>query len=431
MQTSNSKDTPDVDYDLVIVGGGMVGSAIACGLAHSGLKIAVLEQHQPMAFSASQLPDLRVSALSVASEQFLTRIGAWKHIQAMRLCPYRRMSVWEQHRNPLLSLLPPQLQCTAFDSKDIGHSHLGHIIENRITQLALLERAADFPNVTLITPATLQNLELAPNKAKLQIVDHQGASSTLSTKLVIGADGAQSRVRTWANIGLNSDQYGQQALVINVEYQGQQEDITWQAFTPSGPRAFLPLMDVDGKHYASLVWYDSPETIQHLQGLDAAMLKEEIARQFPATLPPLVQVLGKGSFSLVKRHAQRYVSPRVALVGDAAHTINPLAGQGVNLGFQDAIRLIETLENALRKGEDIGHLSALRPYEKTRRRENQFMMAVMDLFYHTFSNTSLPLQFLRNAGLGVANQLPLGKRKVMRYAMGLEPALPLPFHKPR
>ncbi len=428
MPSDVRNESQTIDYDLVIVGGGMVGAAIACGLADTPLKIAVLEQQLPAPFIEGQRPDLRVSALSVASEQFLIRIGAWRHIHRMRACPYRRMSVWEQHKNPLLSLLPAQLQSTEFDCHDIGHPHLGHIVENRIIQLALLARMADIPSVELLAPATLQSLELAPQRAKLQIAEN-GSSRTITARLVIGADGAQSRVRTWANIGLNSDQYDQQALVINVAYQGHQEDITWQAFTPSGPRAFLPLMDIQGEHYASLVWYDSPQTIDYLQQLDNKQLKTEIERQFPATLPPLLKVLDRGSFSLVKRHAQRYVAPRIALVGDAAHTINPLAGQGVNLGFQDGIRLIETLETALTRGEDIGHMASLRHYEKHRRRENQFMMSIMDLFYHTFSNRSLPLQLLRNAGLGVANQLPLGKKKVMRYAMGLESALPLPFKK--
>jgi len=427
-ETTTTSNTTTNSYDIAIIGAGMVGAAIACGLGHTGLRIAILDKAEPSPFDPEKTPDIRVSALSYASEQILKNLGAWEHISNMRVCPYRRMAVTEKLDIPLNFAGVP-LNQTLFNSKDIGYPYLGNIVENRVTQLGLHMAMKQYNNVDFICPATIEDINIETSaKTALPIIklakDGQSESTQIEAKLIIGADGALSKVREWATIGLNSNQYKQQALVATVEYQGHQEDITWQSFTSTGPLAFLPLMDVNDKHYGSLVWYDLPDKIRSLTAMDDETFIAEVVKNFPSQLPPLIKLLEKGSFTLVKRHAQHYVGNRVALAGDAAHTINPLAGQGVNLGFQDAATLIEIISDAHYQGKDIGLIRSLSEYERRRKSENLKMMEVMDFFYHTFSNDNPPLKLLRNIGLGLANKLPFGKKKVIKYAMGLEGNIP-------
>ncbi len=412
-------------YDVAIVGAGMVGAAIACGLGPTGLRIAILDRSPPPPYDANQAPDIRVSALSYASEQILRNLGAWQFISAMRTCPYQRMGVTEKLDTPL-SFAGAPLNQTLFDSTDIGHPYLGHIVENNITQLGLHQAMAQYDNIDLLCPSNIKSIDFGtPHPTVLFTQNSQSDKLIeLNAKLIIGADGALSKVRDWAAIGMNSNQYEQQALVATVEYQGSQQDITWQAFTSTGPLAFLPLMDVNKKHYGSLVWYDQPDKIRQLMAQDEQTFMGEVSKNFPSQLPPLIGLLKKGSFSLVKRHAQDYIDQRVALAGDAAHTINPLAGQGVNLGFQDAATLVEVISDAHTQGKDIGLVENLHQYERLRKIENQKMMEIMDLFYHLFSNNNPPLKLLRNIGLVLADKLPFGKNKVIKYAMGLEGKLP-------
>lgn len=392
-------------FDVVIVGGGMVGAAVACCLGESALKVAVIEHAFPLAFDATQPHDLRVSALSIASKTLLETIGAWQGIETKRLCPFKRMRVWEASGD------------TMFCSDDIGHSELGFIVENRVTQLALLERLADFPNVELICPAHITQLHYAASGESELILSN---TRTLRTKLLIAADGAQSKIRHGANIGVTSWDYEQHAMVIYIETAYPQQDITWQRFVASGPQAFLPLTG----NFGSIVWYHSPDEVKRLKSLSLDALKDELIAAFPECLGEVTRVISTTSFPLKRQHAQQYVKHGVALVGDAAHTINPLAGQGVNIGLLDAAALAEVIVDATKQGRYIGDLSVLKRYEKMRRTENLKMMTVMDVFYQAFSNDWLPLKLLRNVGLGVAERVTPLKNKVMRGAMGLEGALP-------
>ncbi|MGZ8190417.1 MAG: FAD-dependent monooxygenase [Methylococcaceae bacterium] len=392
-------------FDVVIVGGGMVGAAVACGLGGSSLKVAVIESVPPEPFSTDQPHDLRVSALSIASKNILETVGAWDGVVNRRLCPFRRMRVWETAGD------------TEFCSDDINYPELGYIVENRVTQLALLERLKDFANIELICPATISKINYSVGKAsEVELAEGR----TLSAKLLVAADGGQSRVRQTVGLGVTSWDYQQHALVIYIETAYGQQDITWQRFVPSGPQAFLPLTG----HYGSIVWYNSPDEVNRLKALSYADLKDELMAAFPDCLGQVNYVLGATSFPLKRQHAQSYVKPGVALVGDAAHTINPLAGQGVNIGLLDAAALAEVLIEAHKQGLEIGDLAVLRRYEKLRRNENLKMMTVMDVFYQVFSNEILPVKFLRNLGLGLAERILPAKNKVMRGAMGLEGNLP-------
>lgn len=416
-------------FDFLVVGAGMVGAALATGLGRLGHTVALVDQARAPDFEPASEPDIRVSALSAGSERYLQSLGAWPGIQAMRTTPYRRLAVWEGGDHPIQRLLPGSALRTCFRARDLGASHLGHIVENSVTQKALWDQAVACDRVTLFAGTGLKTLHSEESGARVELEDGTG----LDCRLVIGADGAQSRTRELAGIGVTRDQYGQQALVASVRYQGQAQDITWQAFHPSGPRAFLPLHLAGARHpgecWASLVWYDSPDTLSRLKALPDEAFLEEVRQAFPGELPPLTAVAARASFPIARQHAHRYWQGRVVLAGDSAHTINPLAGQGVNLGFQDAICLQSLLDQARRQGQDPASPELLGRYEKQRRPANRRMMLAMDAFYYLFSNRVPPLYLARNAGLGMAQAVPFARNRVARYAMGIDEGLPPPLAK--
>ena len=408
-------------FDIVIVGAGMVGAALATGLGRSGFRVALVDRGSAPEFDPSLPPDIRVSALSAGSERYLNDLDVWPSMLAMRATPYARLAVWDETRHPLSNLLPRKVADVVFDAGNLSARHLGHIVENRITQQALWNSAAALNSVSLFPDNAVSHLENGDNHAAVTLED----GTELECQLVVGADGAASGVRELAGIGVTRDQYQQQAMVISVRYQGAVEDITWQGFYPSGPRAFLPLHSAgNGESWASLVWYDSPEQLAHLKSLDDRALMAEIQNAFPPELPLLTHIEAKASFPIARQHAKTYVNNRVVLAGDAAHTINPLAGQGVNLGFQDALCLQTVIREAKRAGCDLADPAWLTKYEQQRRPANRRMMMAMDVFYHLFSNRTPPLHLLRNLGLGAAKAMPFARNRVAKYAMGIDDELP-------
>jgi 2-octaprenyl-3-methyl-6-methoxy-1,4-benzoquinol hydroxylase len=332
--------------------------------------------------------------------------------------------VWDQTRHPLSSLLPRQSPSVTFNATELGSSHLGHIVENRVTQRALWEAASQCPEITIISGSGVTAIH--QTDAKVSVTLENG--NELCGQLLVAADGGQSRIREMAGIGVSRDQYAQHAMVISVRYRGAPEDITWQGFYPSGPRAFLPLHaagdEYPGESWASLVWYDAPETLAELKSLSQNALATRLQQDFPARLPEITQVDARASFPIARQHARQYFQGRVVLAGDAAHTINPLAGQGVNLGFQDAETLQTAIREARRHGRDLADPQWLAWYEQQRRPANRRMMLAMDLFYHLFSNRIPPLHLARNLGLGAANIVPFARNRVARYAMGIDDQLP-------
>ncbi|MGL6264597.1 FAD-dependent oxidoreductase [Aeromonas jandaei] len=382
--------------DIAIVGAGMVGAATACLLAAQGLSVRVIETQLPEQYAPEQPLDLRVSAISQASVALLEQAGAWHHLQQMRLCPYRRLETWELDGF-----------ATRFNAADLGLPQLGYIIENRLVQLALLKRMEDFPNIQTHTPAAVTSLRQSADEAVLTLDD----GTELAARWVLACDGAESHTRKLAGIGVSRFEYRQHCMLINIDTDFAQEDITWQQFTPSGPRAFLPLT---GQH-GSLVWYDSPARIRALAAMSNEALAAEVRRHFPSRLGGF-SVTGKGSFPLVRRHANDYHAGRVVLLGDAAHTINPLAGQGVNLGFKDVVCWVDLLQGA---GADWHQLVLAERYERRRRPDNLLMQSGMDLFYGVFSNEIGPLKLARNLALNLADKAGPLKEMALRYALGL------------
>jgi 2-octaprenyl-3-methyl-6-methoxy-1,4-benzoquinol hydroxylase len=391
-------------YDVLIVGGGMVGAALGCGLGGSALRVAVLEDAPPPPFEPGQPHDLRVSAVSVASASIIKTVGAWPGIASRRFCPFRRMRVWEDRGD------------VEFRSEEINEPLLGYIVENRVIQLALLDRLQEFANVDFLCPVKTTSIDYAPGQSAVTLEDGQ----ILTGRLLVAADGGYSRVRQAAGMGVHTWDYEQHALVLTVETAYPQQDITWQQFTPDGPLAFLPL---DGPN-ASLVWYNKPVEVKRLKALSDEDLLKALKAAFPAMLGEIVRITSRGSFPLRRQHAQHYTKEGVALIGDAAHMIHPLAGQGVNIGLLDAAALAEVLVAAKKNSKDIGAAPVLQDYERMRRQNNLLMMTTMDMFYRVFGNSHLPLKLVRNIGLGLAERLFPAKKLAMKYAMGLGGQLP-------
>ena len=389
----------ELKFDLIIHGGGMVGAATALRLADAGFAILLIERYPAAQFNPDAAMALRVSAINLASEQFLASVGVWDAIQQLRVCPYRYLGVWED----------PSQQ-VRFDAEEIGRNHLGHIVENTVLQSCLWQRCQKHPKIRCLAEQSIT--EIRQTESAVFATLDSGAN--YATRLLVGADGANSVVRQLAGIGSSGWDYAQHALVVAIDTEAEQQDITWQQFYPSGPRAFLPL---SGKH-ASLVWYDSPEQVQRLSKLSAELLRQEIKRHFPAQLGEF-QVDRVASFPLTRRHAQRYIQGRVVLLGDAAHTINPLAGQGVNLGFKDAEALCSVIITADQRGAEWHSQPVLRQYTRQRRPDNSLMIAAMDSLYAIFSNQHAGVSQLRKTGLKLAAELKPARIAATRYACGL------------
>ncbi|EPG7575730.1 3-demethoxyubiquinol 3-hydroxylase [Providencia rettgeri] len=388
-------------YDVVVVGAGMTGAAAALGFAQEGMRVALLEKAQPVAFDSQSAPDVRISAISRASVELLEQLGAWQHVKAMRSAPYRQLETWEEPDSNVV-----------FDAQSLGLPELGFMVENRVLQLALWQECEKYSNLDLICPARLINLYQSKQQKEWMLALDDGR--TLQAKLVVGADGANSQVRKMAGIGSRGWQYRQSCMLISIQTQQPQQDKTWQQFFPSGPRAFLPLYD----NWASLVWYDSPAKIRRLQGMSMEQLTGAVSAAFPERLGPITAI-ASGAFLLTRHHASRYVMDGLALIGDAAHTINPLAGQGVNLGYRDVDALLKEVTYAREYIQPWNSLDVLKRYQRRRLPDNLIMQAGMDVFYMAFSEKLPGLKIVRNLGLMAAQRAGEAKKLALKYALGL------------
>lgn len=384
-------------YDVIVVGGGMVGAALAALLGRSRLRVAVIEGVAPRTWSPEQPPDLRVSSVNALSQRVFAACHAWEGMHSRRAAPFRRLKVWDRSEHT----------GTTFHATDVGAESFGWFVENSIIQLALWESLADLDTVTCYCPAKPARLEPDLHHVTLTLQDGR----ELSADLLVGADGARSSVRHMAGIAVDVHDYHQQALIINAVTELPQQDITWQCFTPTGPQAFLPLVG----HHASLVWYHTPDTVRRLLVLSDDELIATLQQEFPEDLGGINAILGRASFAIRRLHAQRYHAHRIVLVGDAAHVIHPLAGQGLNLGIQDIALLARYLE----RGDDPGSAKLLSAYAAQRRPANQAMMSTMEAFHHLFARSPAALRQAGAKGLVMINALSPLKRWVMRHAMGL------------
>jgi 2-octaprenyl-3-methyl-6-methoxy-1,4-benzoquinol hydroxylase len=394
-------------YDVVIVGGGMVGAAQAVALAKQQKRVLVIEKTIPVATVLQQTP-LRVSAINLASEKYLSELGIWPHINQSSKCMFNQLATWEQRHKPLV-----------FSAEDIGTEHLGHLIRNEALQLAAFDEinVLGQNNPEIMTGCKINKIEQTNEYATLFVSDMDNDNTnvnfnTINCSLLIGADGAFSQVRNLSDIGTTGWDYQQHCLSLTIKTQFPTQHITWQEFQPSGPKAFLPLED----GYSALIWYDAAEEIKKLSALTNEQLKAQVLNRFPALVGEF-DVVAKAAFPLTRRQANQYVKGRVVLVGDSAHTINPLAGQGVNIGYKDVEELSKLLTE-IDMSERAALFQALSKYEKTRKRESLIMSAAMDSFYSLFSNNKTAMKLVRTGLLNLANKFEWAKKQVLKKAVG-------------
>src|SRR3990172_12240632 len=392
-------------YDIVIVGGGMVGAPLACGLESSALKVAVLDRAAPAVPDRDY--DQRVSAITLASQSFFENIGAWDGMVRQRVSPVREMQVWSEGGNGAIH----------FNAAEIGEPRLAWIIENRVIQAALIERLHQFTNVHYLCPVEVADITLADNGAVATLKDGRG----LHAKLLVGADGADSAVRRAAGIETQSLNLNQKGIVATVTTEKPRSATARQRFLATGPLAFLPLGE---PHTCSILWSADTARADQLMALDDAAFIAELLQAFGDSLGKIQTIGPRAGFPLALSHAKAYTAPHLALVGDAAHTVHPLAGQGVNLGFLDAATLAEVLLDAAAKQKNIGMHGVLRRYERWRKGDNLAMVSLTGGFRYLFSNDLPVVSQLRNWGLSLTDAATPVKNFIMRRASGLEGDLP-------
>jgi len=402
--------------DVAIVGGGMVGMTLAAALGGAGLAVVIVDAEAPAARTAAPF-DGRSSAIAFGSQQVLAGVGAWTGMaaEAQPILDIRvsdgdgrggvsRLFLHYDHRTLAPEAAPP----------------FGHIVENRVIRRALLQRLAELPTVRHIAPARVAGVSRTESTAIL----HLDGGESVATRFVVAADGRQSAVRAAAGIRTVEWAYPQAGIVCTVAHEKPHGGVAHEHFLPAGPFAMLPMVDDAGLHRSSIVWTERRDLAPKMLALDEAAFAAEIERRFGPSLGGLRAIGGRWIYPLTLVHAERYVDNRLALLGDAAHAIHPIAGQGLNLGLRDVAALAEAVVDARRLGLDIGDALVLERYQRWRRFDNLVLMAVTDGLNRLFSNDLAPLRLVRDLGLAAVNQLPPLKRLFMRHAMGMVGDLP-------
>lgn len=387
-------------YQCVIIGGGMVGLALAKGLADGGIGVAVIERNQPKLTWQKDEKDLRVSAINRYSEHLLDDLGVWQAINQHEIAPYEQMFVWDEGSSGQITM----------SASEISERELGFIIENRII-IKSLWQALEAQNTKLYSNSVINTLEKNNDIWSLTLSD----GSVVETGLLIGADGQKSWLRDKLGFTVSTKPYNQHALVAEIETEKSHKYCASQRFLATGPLAFLPLAD---PFRSSIVWSTTPEIADALTKMEEANFSDQLTKAFDGHLGQCKVVSKRVAFPLIEQHVSEYVKSGVVLLGDAAHVIHPLAGQGVNQGFRDVKALIDVLVSAHIKGRSLNEISILKQYERQRRWHNQLLIWTMAAFKEGFSNQSKVLGFLRGNGLSFVDKRALLKRFFMTQAMG-------------
>jgi len=388
--------------DVIIVGAGLVGLSFALALKEANCSVIIIDRQLPSFSHDHTSIDQRVSAISPGTANFFQTLGVWQSILDQRAGHYQKMHVWDSESAANIT----------FNAFDVGQQHLGHIIENRVIKQALFTALSDCEQVSFLTSG--EDLVIARSSTGVVLKSSKFAS--LNCHLLVGADGARSIVREACGFTLKRKSYQQKAIVTTVTTENAHKNTAYQRFLPTGPLAFLPLW---APNVSSIVW--SAETAM----ADKLVLKNDktfntmLTKAFDSTLGQVRANSKRLAFPLYRQYATSYVKERVALIGDAAHTVHPLAGQGVNLGFLDARALAGAIQKAKQKQRPIHSVSLLKSYERERRLHNQLVMSLMDGFDHLFSTTNSSLTGLREAGVNMTDAFSPLKNYLIRQAMGV------------
>ncbi len=403
--TSQSGPTPEaLHVDVLIVGGGLVGGTLACALGEAGLTVAVIEIGDPNEALAAGF-DGRASAVALSSRRLLEGIGVW--------------SKMEGEASPILDIRVTEGKSRLFlhyDHREVGDEPLGHMVENRFIRRAILERMRQLESVRLLAPARLTRLDRGAGMAEAALADGR----RIRAPLAVAADGRFSRVREDAGIRVTRWSYNQSGIVCTVDHEYSHQNVAHERFLPTGPFAILPLPG----NRASIVWTEREDLATAMMKLNDADFRDELAGRFGDFLGRVEVVGPRWSYPLSLQYAHTSVKHRLALVGDAAHAMHPIAGQGLNMGWRDVAALAEVLADARRLGLDLGVADVLERYERWRRFDNTLMLAMTDALNRLFSNDIAPLRLARDTGLAMVNRIPPLKKLFMRHAMGVVGDLP-------
>jgi 2-octaprenylphenol hydroxylase len=395
-------------YDVIVVGGGIVGATTALAMAQqTDLKIGLLDTKNLVANWQHDQYGSRVSAISLASQRIFQRLGIWDVLQAARVSHYQKMLVWDANSDGKIQ----------FDCHPLQLPALGFIIEDELIRQSLYAALHKQKNIHLLAPLKVLSLQKTPAHILLE-TEQQGL---LQASLVVGADGGDSWVRKAAQIDLKNRPYEHEAIVATVKTAYPHAATARQRFLTSGPLAFLPLAEA---HTSSIVWSTSANEAASLMLLSDAEFQHELSAAFGFELGEVTAVGARQRFALQMRHAKNYVQAGIALVGDAAHTLHPLAGQGVNLGLLDAVCLAEVVADAVGKQRNFASLATLRRYERWRKGDNIAMLAFVKVLKQLFGSELKTLKRLRSFGLNMTDQLDFAKHFFVETAAGNRGDLP-------
>ena len=393
--------------DCIVVGGGIVGCTVATLLSREGLSCCVVELRENVPFDEN-ITDPRALTVTHASRNILTACGVWEHIPPGRIGHFSRIYVWDENGDGDIH----------FNAADICRKNLGYVIEQSVIESVFREVMAGDKTIIRECPASVESIAATDSKITVNLNNgHQ-----IDAKLLLAADGAGSTIRNLAGIAYPAHDYRQTAVACVVNTESGHDHIARQRFLTDGPLAFLPMADL---HRCGIVWSTTPEHADQLLSMDETLFNEMLADAFEHRLGHIISSENRSGFPLQHAQAECYCRPRLALVGDAAHTIHPLAGQGANLGLLDAACLSEIIINAFKMGRDIGNYHVLRKYERWRKGDNYVMLKIMQGFKTLFGNQTLFLRQLRNTGLNLTDQISPLKRFIMLHASGLSGDLPL------
>jgi 2-octaprenyl-6-methoxyphenol hydroxylase len=406
-------------FDLAIVGAGLNGSLLALAAGESGLSSALIDR-VPLSAMTEQGFDGRTTAIAYTSQRLFAALGLWDEL-APNAEPIRDIRISDAGHDGRASPLFLHFDHREASDDPENAAPMGWIVENRFLRSAILRRLAVCPKVELVSPDEVVDSDRGPDRAGLVLK----SGRRIATRLIASAEGRFGATREEAGIGARSWSYDQIAIVLVAHHAEPHRGVAQEKFLPGGPFAILPMTDgPGGEHRSSIVWTERTAIARRLLELDEPAFQAEFARRFGDHLGPVAPAGPRWSYPLRLVHAERYIDTRLVLVGDAAHGIHPIAGQGYNLGVRDIAALVEVMADAKRLGLDVGGADTLERYAQWRRADNFTMVAATDLLNRLFSNDIKPLRLVRDAGLAAVNRVPALRKFFVRHAMGLVGDLP-------